>query len=482
MHNIWTFLAASLVLERLPEMPYICGITLAKKTKNTLLKVWIRDSLDALLIKEVQGWLTHNVGRWYANCKFCPHKYILATIMNQKNATTTSLSNQQNGDMQQKRDWHNAAYRCSSVDYSINSCYNNAQNSDFHQMKVRIEKSRPQILVMSPMFSSSSTSSSPYVTSSMSSPHYSGGLSSSLSTTTTTTPQQLKGCMHPTPSPYHQHQQQQFYYSNMYCLDSPLGAVAAAGSAASMGSPAFIRPPPFVSTTPQGVPFSNYFNTFIFTSPNNNNSTQPSPPSAPMPPTFSHPLSYCSSFGSEPSDVMSPLLCQQLEWNNMTTTATDSCCSIVSSPVLQRESSSDFHHHHHVVSSPQMVISIKNSSSSSSSSATNSTVAAAAAVGLAADCNALSAPPTPTTSPYTHNPYRIEGMDLRSSAECCPSTSYIGESCSTIIIGGGTSTTDCHQTPPTISHQANASSTSNGLSGSASTEFDPNGNEYEFLG
>eukprot|EP00996_Jenningsia_fusiforme_P004066 NODE_486_length_2192_cov_100.983201_g446_i0.p1 GENE.NODE_486_length_2192_cov_100.983201_g446_i0~~NODE_486_length_2192_cov_100.983201_g446_i0.p1 ORF type:complete len:437 (-),score=71.89 NODE_486_length_2192_cov_100.983201_g446_i0:793-2103(-) len=79
-HNLWMFITANVLLERMPRHTDVCGWSLRKKVRSTQFQLWISDSRDDVLVRQTQSWLQNFTSAWYVNCKFCPHKYILATL------------------------------------------------------------------------------------------------------------------------------------------------------------------------------------------------------------------------------------------------------------------------------------------------------------------------------------------------------------------------------------------------------------------
>lgn len=56
------------------------GITIAKKAKSSLIKVWMTDSLNQPVITAMSEWFDENVDHLCGRRLFSPHKYILKTF------------------------------------------------------------------------------------------------------------------------------------------------------------------------------------------------------------------------------------------------------------------------------------------------------------------------------------------------------------------------------------------------------------------
>eukprot|EP00667_Euglena_gracilis_P005179 EG_transcript_5210 len=85
---MWFTVARVLVKEALPQFEDVNGCTLLSKQKASMgVKLWIRNSLDKDHVEALRGFLAEVLDRsLYTNVKFCPHKYILQTLLNQRKA------------------------------------------------------------------------------------------------------------------------------------------------------------------------------------------------------------------------------------------------------------------------------------------------------------------------------------------------------------------------------------------------------------
>lgn len=78
-HNIMMYVVGQALLGIIPCSNHICGVSLAKKSRTILVKLWLRDSKDKDTIVIIQDYLSQNIPRRFRS-KFCPNKYMLSTI------------------------------------------------------------------------------------------------------------------------------------------------------------------------------------------------------------------------------------------------------------------------------------------------------------------------------------------------------------------------------------------------------------------
>eukprot|EP00993_Chasmostoma_nieuportense_P001387 NODE_2273_length_1227_cov_21.659091_g2161_i0.p1 GENE.NODE_2273_length_1227_cov_21.659091_g2161_i0~~NODE_2273_length_1227_cov_21.659091_g2161_i0.p1 ORF type:complete len:321 (-),score=56.95 NODE_2273_length_1227_cov_21.659091_g2161_i0:265-1176(-) len=82
-HAAWIQLCAQLTLETIPCMDHVLGITLAKKARTHLIKLWISNSRDVALIHTIKHWLATEFE--FDNLRPCPHKYLVASLNGRTN-------------------------------------------------------------------------------------------------------------------------------------------------------------------------------------------------------------------------------------------------------------------------------------------------------------------------------------------------------------------------------------------------------------
>ena len=83
-HEVLQSLTTAFILNRIPCHRSVNGLTLAKKEKTCMLKVWIRQSRDKASVDAIQGFINAETKGLTKNCQFCPTKYLLQTISRRK--------------------------------------------------------------------------------------------------------------------------------------------------------------------------------------------------------------------------------------------------------------------------------------------------------------------------------------------------------------------------------------------------------------
>jgi len=83
-NELWGLLTEFFINGQMPHPNHINGITYMKKQHARGLKVWLSKSLDNRLVTDVKKFIqSHLPPQQFINFKFCPHKYILQTLMRQ---------------------------------------------------------------------------------------------------------------------------------------------------------------------------------------------------------------------------------------------------------------------------------------------------------------------------------------------------------------------------------------------------------------
>jgi len=82
--NSLHWMAQALVDGTFPNPEAVHGITIAKKARSSLVKLWIADSLDQPVIDALNKWFDDHVGDLCGRRLFSPHKYILNTYSQQR--------------------------------------------------------------------------------------------------------------------------------------------------------------------------------------------------------------------------------------------------------------------------------------------------------------------------------------------------------------------------------------------------------------
>eukprot|EP00668_Euglena_longa_P014747 GGOE01018766.1.p1 GENE.GGOE01018766.1~~GGOE01018766.1.p1 ORF type:complete len:393 (-),score=42.18 GGOE01018766.1:343-1485(-) len=77
-------LSTAFINEEFPNHAAVNGLTIAKKAKSSLIKVWMTDSLNQPVIVAMNEWFDENVDHLCGRRLFSPHKYILKTFSRQQ--------------------------------------------------------------------------------------------------------------------------------------------------------------------------------------------------------------------------------------------------------------------------------------------------------------------------------------------------------------------------------------------------------------
>eukprot|EP00668_Euglena_longa_P002833 GGOE01003314.1.p1 GENE.GGOE01003314.1~~GGOE01003314.1.p1 ORF type:complete len:401 (-),score=96.81 GGOE01003314.1:615-1775(-) len=113
-NELWAQLTEFFVTGQFPHQNYVNGITYMKKQHARGLKVWLSKSLDNRLVSDVKKFIqSHLPPQQFINFKFCPHKYILQTLLRQSSegpeGQDRAVSAKYRGRQQRPRVWDDAA-------------------------------------------------------------------------------------------------------------------------------------------------------------------------------------------------------------------------------------------------------------------------------------------------------------------------------------------------------------------------------------
>jgi hypothetical protein len=95
-NRIWLQINQSMIQGEIPNAADVNGITLLKKQRAQYsVKIWIRNSLDKQHVEAVRNFLLAGFDRsHFSTIKFCPHKYILQTLLHQKKVSASERPRQ----------------------------------------------------------------------------------------------------------------------------------------------------------------------------------------------------------------------------------------------------------------------------------------------------------------------------------------------------------------------------------------------------
>lgn len=96
-HVTLRLLSMALIDGDFPNSDAVNGVTIAKKAKSSLIKVWVADSLDLPVIAALAAWFDDRVDHLCGRRLFSPHKYILKTFSRQQ--AQERLSSEQSGSL-----------------------------------------------------------------------------------------------------------------------------------------------------------------------------------------------------------------------------------------------------------------------------------------------------------------------------------------------------------------------------------------------
>ena len=80
LHEALHKLSAAFILNRMPCSTSVNGLTLAKKQRTCMLKMWVQNSRNKATVDAIRGFINKVLQGPLRRCQFCPTKYLLKTI------------------------------------------------------------------------------------------------------------------------------------------------------------------------------------------------------------------------------------------------------------------------------------------------------------------------------------------------------------------------------------------------------------------
>eukprot|EP00670_Eutreptiella_braarudii_P024678 CAMPEP_0174378464 /NCGR_PEP_ID=MMETSP0811_2-20130205/122066_1 /TAXON_ID=73025 ORGANISM="Eutreptiella gymnastica-like, Strain CCMP1594" /NCGR_SAMPLE_ID=MMETSP0811_2 /ASSEMBLY_ACC=CAM_ASM_000667 /LENGTH=462 /DNA_ID=CAMNT_0015530687 /DNA_START=38 /DNA_END=1426 /DNA_ORIENTATION=+ len=79
-HEALHKLSTAFILDHMPYSSSVNGLTLAKKQKTCMVKMWVQNSRNKATVDAIRGFINEALQGHLKHCQFCPTKYLLQTI------------------------------------------------------------------------------------------------------------------------------------------------------------------------------------------------------------------------------------------------------------------------------------------------------------------------------------------------------------------------------------------------------------------